>query len=424
MLTVGWSIHTLKSANLLLTNRGLAWLDGFAPDDRESARRLVNGLTLVSLAAFDRTIERMVRAQANEINGPMALYAVREIVPSRSYFDQATAGRRRKSKLKGVDAVGRGPDVGSEGYVAATLRHIARSDPDRFLNHPTVTEMRDKKCRAIIVVDDLIGSGKRTREFLDAIWIDRTIRSWWSLGYIRFKVVAYAGTRAGMHRVRRATYGPTIVIDRECPTFPGLPWPAQQRKLIARLCKNYASQTSKPNMALGYRDTMASLVFEHGCPNNAPAILWASRTKTSRWRPLFPNRSVSQDERSVFPPEIARRDPISVLLDAGQPRLARTGLRSVHGEEQKRILTILALVAKGVRRSEAFSFVTGLSHTNVERTLYKCVKWRFITRTYRITAGGLAEVRHARRTGRIKPDIPKKGDEDYHPQQLREATGG
>ena len=311
---------------LLLTERGKAWLKGFRPEHQDTARWLVDGLTLVSLSHFAHRIDQMVRNVTQGTDTPVALFGAREIDQNRSYFRQAMAVPRMRTRARSTDAVGRGSDVGSEGHVASIIRNIARSSPTKFINHPTIAEMRNKKCRALIVVDDLVGSGKRTREFLDSIWIDRTIRSWWSLGYFRFSVIAFAGVPAGLNRIKQAKYRPSVFVDRDCPTYTELPWSLEKRRAITKLCESYASKTSKPRMALGYRKTMVSLVFEHGCPNNAPAILWAPSARQTRWQPLFPNRSVTQEEQSIFPPEVASHDLFSVLSDAGQPRLAEAVL--------------------------------------------------------------------------------------------------
>ncbi len=409
---------------LLLTKQGTAWLDNFQPKDLNAARLLVKGLTLVSLSKFARTIGHMVRTEAGLVNGPVALFAVREVTQNTSYFDQAITGSGRRKKVKTVDAVGRGADIGSEGLVASILRNIGRQETSKFLNHPTVANMRENKCRTIIVVDDLIGSGKRTREFLDAIWLDRTIRSWWSLGYIRFKVIAFAGTRMGIYRVKRATYGPTVSVDRDCPTFSGLPWRESQRMQITQLCETYAPKTSKSKMGLGYGDTMASLVFEHGCPNNAPAIIWASGSKDAKWQPLFPNRSVSQHHQSIFPLEVVRRDPISVLVDAGQSKLAETDLQRIGSVESEQFLMLMALIAKGIRRNDALTYATGLSNAELETILGKCINWGMITLTRRITSTGRAELEHIRHTKRLEPEVPPLSGETYYPKQLRGPTSG
>ena len=395
--------------------------NNFAIKDREAARWLVDGLTLVSLSTFSRAIHRMVAIQAKEFDGPLALFASREVNANASFFQQAAL---KTKSAKSVSPVTRSADIGSEGHVASIIRQIVNSDPTTFQNHPTIDEMRKRQCRAILVIDDLIGSGNRTRRFLDAVWIERTIRSWWSLGYIAIRVVAFSSTQYGLQYVEKANYRPAVVVDRTCPTYPELPWSKHKREMIAILCRSYGSHTSKPTMAMGYKRTMATMVFEHGCPNNTPAILWAGPARNKIWRPLFPKRSIPEGTQSVFPPEIVRRDPISVLIDAGQSRLAKTGLRRIGHLGSRSAFILLALLAKGLRRNEALTFASGLSNAQVEQVLQRFVAWGFVTQTRRITQAGLDELEHARRSFRKIVDVAPLSREGYYPMELRETTGG
>ena len=383
-------MNPLDPTNLLLTERGNTWLSNFAAADREVARWLVEGLTLVSLSHFSRTIHRLVETGAESFDGPVALFAIQEVDHRVSYFQQPTRGRS-------VNALAGGADIGSEGHVASILRQVAKGNPKVFLNHPTIAEMRRRKCRAVFVVDDLIGSGRRARKFVDAIWLERTIRSWWSLGYISIKVLAFGSTGRGERHVTKARSRPAVVVERSCPNYSQLPWPNHKRDKVATLCKSYGSRTSRPTMAMGYERSMVSMVFEHGCPNNSPSILWAGPARGKSWTPLFPQRSISEEMKSVFPPEIARRDSISVLINAGQKRLARTGFRQIGDIASTQTFTILALLAKGRRQNEALTFATGLPNREVEGLLDKYMAWGLVTPSRRITKAGLEELEHARR---------------------------
>jgi hypothetical protein len=411
------------STNLELTLRAQEWIAQFDVVDREAARRLISGLTLVSHSVFDRSIDQLIRLRASEIKGPIALYAVRETAGQVEPFSlrkkpgQPHRGTRRNT----IDALGRGADVGSEARVAATIRNIAKSEPTKFLNHPTIEAMRRARCHAIFVVDDFIGSGKRTRQFIDALWADRSLRSWWSLKRITIVAIAYTGSSRGIRHVLRARCHPTCSIDRGCPTFYNLPWKRTLIKRAISLCNRYGSYTSKPGLALGYGNTMAALVFEHGAPNNSPAILWAPETQEANWKPLFPSRTVLPEEKSAFPPELVRRDPISVLLDVGQARLAQA-ISTRPGEIDETTLTVLAFAQKGVRTTEALSFATGLSQKECAAILAKCIAWSLLTPTVRLTRAGVSELQVARRVGRLKTDIATRGEEDYYPKSLRRTV--
>lgn len=412
--------------NILLTARGKAWLAQFELEDQPLAEQLVNRLTLVSHSFFERTMLRLIEHCAAPIDGPIALYAVREVKEGEDYLRPATTNSSQETfrHQGGVDAVGKGAEVGSEGRIASMIRNISRAQPSRFVAHPSIDEMRARRVKAIFVVDDLLGSGHRLRDFLGAIWKSETVRAWHSLHLIKFVVVAYAGTDQGKLRVEATRCNPSVKFAYSCPMFHRMAWAQTARKKLIKLCEKYGRQTSKPALSLGYGGTMAAMVFEHGCPNNAPSILWAPPARKKNWTALFPARTVMSSEASAFPPEVARRDPISLLLDIGQKRLARSGALSRRGVIGDIFLTILALIAKGLRNKSALSHAVGREISDCLRILARCERWGLITANLRITSKGLAELAYARRM-HFGPKRPlPRGNDTYYPKQLRRATRG
>lgn len=400
----------IDSSQLALTARGIAWVDQFDAPDREPARTLIEALTLVSHSAFERGLTKTINRLAEQISGPVALYATREWDATEPYFPDDDDP---------IDAVDAGNDLGSEARIAAIIRNLARAEPDKFLNHPTIKEMRAAHCRALCVVDDFIGSGERTSEFLSAIWLNRTLRSWRSLHLISFHAVAYSATARGARRVERNPVKPAVHLRRDCPTFHEMPWsPAMQRSMLA-LIRRYASRTSQPNVATGYGQAAAALVFEHGCPDNCPSIFWAPSTPAIAWEPLFPRRSVLWAEASAFPPEIARRDPVLVMIQAGQERLAGSGALAGKGPMGPTVLVILGLAAKGIRSKAALSHATGLEADSCAKLVEACVGAGLLTPNFHITPVGAAELESASRNRAIPPKVPELGSDGYYPQQLR-----
>jgi len=413
----------IDPARLALTERGINWLAQFKPEDRDNAERLLRSLTLVSHSAFERGLLAVIERRATVIEGPVALFATREIDPTISYFEQAT-NREEPQKLGAINAVGAGRDLGSEARIAVLIRNQAKGSSDKFLNHPSIAEMREAKVRAIFVLDDILGSGRRTAKFLQAMWQSSTIRSWHSLHLIRFEVIAYTATTFGQATVQKSKGKPNVYIERDCTVFTEMPWPKRIKTEIIELCREYGRKTSRRSMALGYKNTMGMVVFQHGCPNNAPAILWAPETNRSLWQSLFPDRSVMSAEASAFPPEIAGRDPTLVLCEVGQRRLAVSGCLSRRGPLGDTILLIIALAARGVRRRSALGYATGLSAQDCDRVLARCVRWGFLTLTYRLTSAGKAELDYARKLTASVNKVPPIGDEVYYPGQLRGPRGG
>ena len=95
-------------------------------------------------------------------------------------------------------------------------------------------------------------------------------------------LVAYSATSRGEGRVAKLLdLGPELV--RGCPTFQDLPISRTERSALLAGLKSYAERTEHPHCPLGYGDTGAALVFEHGCPDNVPVIFWAEAAVGKTW---------------------------------------------------------------------------------------------------------------------------------------------
>ena len=416
----------LNPRYLTHTEQGKKWLAQFEPLDQAIAIAVANSLTLVSHTEFERNLVGKIEGLASEVEGAVGFYAVREL---------QTHERRTKFGLmdcvipffsqvksddgKSVNALSSSSDQGSEARVANIIRQLCKSNPGKFLNHPTVESLREKRCDAIVFVDDFIGSGGRVREFLTSFWIEPTVVSWLSGKQIEFHVVAYSGTEDGINSVSQHKSKPEVHVFRDAPTFRTFFWGKQEK--VRKLCEKYGRIANKrrKNMWWGYKEGMAALVFEHGCPNNTPAILWEPNFKGSGWVGLFPNRMVSSDVASVFPLEIVRGDPIQILSDVGQSRLAQSGALLRRGAAGQIILTVLALIAKGKRKRSTLCFATSMSTDEYERLIEKCIQWQFISPQRRITPKGLAELDAARKSRKARPEAQKRGSDYYFPRQLR-----
>ncbi|HHS9579554.1 TPA: hypothetical protein ACTW9A_002562 [Raoultella planticola] len=71
--------NQLDSRKLIYTKQGERWLSQFDALDQETAKLLLNSLTLVSHTEFRRNLEALILDVSTKIAGPVALYAVREL---------------------------------------------------------------------------------------------------------------------------------------------------------------------------------------------------------------------------------------------------------------------------------------------------------------------------------------------------------
>jgi hypothetical protein len=413
-----WNMAATTSTlakQLALTARGADWLNQFDDSDRPLARDFLAALTLVSHNEFERALTRILVREAAAFSGPIALFAVREMSRTEPYFFQ---------EQDKVDAVGEGSDLGSEARIAAIIRNLTRSEPEKYLNHPTITCMREKRCRGVLIVDDFIGSGKRVSDFFASMWLSPTLRSWCSLHFISMLAIAYSATNVGHRTVEKLPTSPKVRVERDCPTFHEMPWPRAMRQRMLDFLIRYGQRTSRPRTSLGFKSGAAALVFEHGCPNNCPSILWAPKSKKSEWAPLFPERSILPDEASAFPPEIARKDPVLAMIQAGQQRLSASRALFAPGPISPSALMILALAARGIRRRAALAHATGLPTVECGRLLERCIQENLLTPTLRVTTRGAAELQHARRSKTLPDTLPSRGVDDYYPKTLRRPVDG
>ncbi len=421
--------NSINSWELIHTEQGKEWLNQFKSIDQNIASAVVNNLTLVSHTEFERNLLSQLEALASGIKGTVGFFAIRELIKRDDnirfegeigpFFSKFT-----KSNGKSVSLTSSSSDQGSEARVANIITRLSRTKVKKHLNHPSLEVLRTKKSDAIILVDDFIGSGNTVKDFLDSFWLEPTILSWFSLNKIEFHVVAYSGTKSGINVVEKHKFKPKVHIYRDAPTFHSLTYSKDKRERIRELCQEYGKIADKrrKNMWLGYNEGMAAIVFEHGCPNNTPLILWQSNIKGAGWKGLFPNRTVPSLTASAFPSKIVREDYARILEDAGQKNLARSGVLTRCGARGQATLIVLGLIAKGQRERDILSFAGGLNVEDCERIIEMCIKWDFITPQRRIAPKGLAELHAAKKNEYKAKNILDKGTDYYYPRQLREAT--
>ena len=244
------------------------WIRLFRPQHQPIARLMLQSLKLVSSSEFETAIAKNIATIHRSTGGPIAVFAV----------NKAFALARRKEEL------GLKPDpsdkviISSAGRTGSILTGVKRHLGNRILYNPTLDAMRKEKVKHVVLVDDLIGTGKSICDFWNA-WAWRSLKSWLSSQHCKLWIAAYAGHQEGLGRIKkRVTY---LDDDHIHLNIALLRQDRLWRPLIKELCVEYAPLTAKPGVALGFGDVMSPIVFQYGCPNNAPAILWA---RGGRWQ--------------------------------------------------------------------------------------------------------------------------------------------
>jgi hypothetical protein len=281
-----------------------SWLKQFPFVEREIGRQFLRSLRLVSHAQFETAVSNVLIQLFGELRDEnVALFSVVE-TPTEEDVD--------------------GPPkrvAGSSGDRVKSLNeNLARILGPRVQAHPTLYSMRAQRIRNVVLVEDFIGTGRRIATYLrDAM--EPTLKSWISYKWTKLWIVSYGGLESGVNTVLHKGYGLTKARIR-------LATPAQRTgqfftPLMLNFCRVRAQWTHRERIAMGYGNGAVGMIFEHSCPNNAPAILWSNGPK---YEALFPNRGIPVEFKSAFYGEDVNR-PSNVLWDANQYLLALAMLR-------------------------------------------------------------------------------------------------
>lgn len=407
------------------TTEGISWLDQFRSEDQRLACSLLDSLALIQHDELTTGIQDLIIDEAMKCNGAIGLFAEREIRRGKGGIPNALYKQPRRKKNR--RAFGPGPQpvkpkhaydlsVGSEGIIAWLITDICKHNPKRFISHPSPDQIREKRVRHFMLVTDMIGSGRRVCEYLDAAWKVASVKSWKSLGLIDFSVVSYTGTEIGISLSKSHKTKPNVRIARSCPTIY-TEFNTETANKIRSLCINYDPIDHDPIESLGYQGSEALVVFYHSCPNNVPRLLFKTNRKND-WKPIFPNRGTASS-RTVF--QLIERDSEvrRKLARMNELRLSRSDWMSMYSDEAKTMLFILAAIQKGPRQSEAISRRTGLNIALIDIYIENATQWGWVDSNRRLTASGKGQLDYARRI-RTTHDNPATSVQDYYfPQLLR-----
>ncbi len=394
----------------------VVWLNQFHEEDREAATLLLKRLRCISPTVFHNEVRELFETAAKSLETPIALYAAREIKSGQAYF----SNKRNRPVIVDVSK-----EVGSEGNAAYLATTLARQQPGVFLNHPPITTLRKKKCRNIVVFDDVCGSGKRVADFISAILSNPTLKSWLSGGFIRFHVLAYAISGQAEDRIsdsfgtRNATRYVTFHYCQKLATGAEV-WSAKELRSIAALCKEYGElHKIRPYFWLGFGQCLSTLVFHHSCPNTVPGLLW-ERTKS--WNPLFPKRSIPASLLRAFTDEPSEYQQSAILQGLNAQIISRSRLFLEGTQRERELLLVLAAIRAKCESRDRISSRAGLSLSRTEVAIEECRRFGLIDSSLRLTPGGYDGLKLAEERARIRTDR-KSQPTTYFPTSLRSRGG-
>lgn len=406
------------------------WLDQFnVPSDRVLAEKLLDSINYCPINEFNKSLTKLIKNRLPS-NVPSALFIERELqktkakLPPPIYKSKKIYNPRSKQKHMRADGAAiqaikslkyKTQDIGSEALTTLIAKELCRSDSKRFLFQPAADNTRESQVRNFVILTDFIGSGDRAFAMLDAMWNVPSVRSWYSGKFIKFWVMAYSGTGVGIRKVETHRFSPTVAVVTDCPTLNNsFDADLEDMKI---LCKKYGSHSDKP---LGWKNTAALLAFEHGAPNNMPAIFISEKNIGKRqWAPLFPKRvtDVLQQSAQLIQSRMARL--FRNALNSLQASEVEHSLRFKRSDDQSKSAVIVLLAhAEGKRRIAELRRILPLSLDTLIHAKELAVRRGWLTHSGALTLAGYKAIRLLRRQGRQFFVAPAPAA-PYYPQGLR-----
>lgn len=277
------------------------WLSQFSHshEDEATAQTLLDACHSISRERFTDDLSYLLKHSFG-LKDRVAFFVERELkknkgVPHRMYkVRKIKVNGKKRYKRQSYGAANpvvssktlNSQKVGSEGLIANFLtKKIQQLNFGRqSLLQPTIEEIKKKKINKIVIVSDLIGTGRRMLDMINSIWISETVKSWHSLKYIEIYILCYACTENAELEILRHKAAVRVIKVMPCPTIYS-EFDEVEKKKVIDLCHRYGSYSDRP---LGYEKSGVLMSFYHSTPNNCPAILGEGFLSAKKsWAKLF-----------------------------------------------------------------------------------------------------------------------------------------
>jgi hypothetical protein len=398
------------------------WLAQFrSNEDRAQAAQMLNQLKLVSTREFESGIELALTNLQTKLNATIAVYPVASPFPVGILGYDNFNGGIAKNENNQPREVGRRKQFGSEdrmGHILAKLQErFKRGTGSSSVECvPTLSQLKTQGIRHIVLVDDVCGSGTRIANYWKTI--PRRIKSLLSLKRYELWIVLYAITPKGKVALGKAI--PNFPSDHLISVLPQADLHEILTPELNSLCLKYAQLLGTESIGMGYRGSACPVIFEHGCPNNLPGILWSKR---KGWEALFPNRSIPTEMRSCFDEEGVER-ALEVLWHTNQPKLALSLLDALNQSAPLTSELALMLTALGLRLRGVFESNLAVRLYMNEASLKKLLNVAISMNLYDGTSKNVTPMGkefvsrfRSRFSGKSRHPVLGKSPESYYPSQ-------
>lgn len=336
-----------------------SWLTQFEVPDLYVVEHMLRRLRYVSFEELEAWLHESVKGVLEEIEKSDGRVAVAIFPVAKPFINKFN--KDKEEKLPNDSA----------GRIAHSLKNIERDLP-RFVElSPRDKSMRQKKVKHIIFVDDFVGTGNRFSDSWKTM-VSPSVKSWCSRGWCKIWLITFAAHKSGLNRVVRKIRPLTlnqVRINLEIDKSFFL-----ENESMKAVLQKYGTPLGRATQAMGYGGLASPVIFQYGCPNNVPLMFWLRPSRASRisWRPLFPNRSVSNDVYPLFGQDFARDALPEELWMAGHYRLALNALEQLSNyNENHQLMLVLGLLAKGhgIAKIRNVMVLGGTEFDNVLREL-------------------------------------------------------
>lgn len=169
-------------------------------------------------------------------------------------------------------------------FVVKVVCKSLRTRHPKVLDGWGIETLRAGRVRHLIFVDDLVGSGRSLTKSIQTWLKNKTIRSWYSSGYIDIQAIAFAATSTGLNRANKSRIRLTV-SDSACDLQAAARrWPEINYGDARQLLSTYGKGRAKR----GWGNAEALIVLQHTIPNSLPAIFTQTISRDeSTWPWLF-----------------------------------------------------------------------------------------------------------------------------------------
>lgn len=305
------------------------WINQFEFQDRFLAEYMLRRLRYISFEKFEIWLQQEVKNLIKQIgNEPIALFPV-----TKPKICKYSKDKEYK------------PSNDSSGRIAHALKNLERGLNNYIELTPRIDSMRSKRVRHIIYVDDYIGTGERFLKF----WrndVSSSIKSWSSFGWCKIWILSFAAHEQGIkkiiNRIRCIKHEQIKIKLDISKSF------INEDKMLLNFCNKYTSHIFDSSISNSFGNLLSPIIFQHGCPNNAPLILWKKAINFKEWSPLFPERSIPNSLYEIFNEDFSYEAITEDLWLIDQYNLALSFLENpnIFSHKKEHLLVLAYIQAK------------------------------------------------------------------------------